>query len=189
MTKTKFTLKAIVLTGGKSVRMGEDKYLLTLNGDPQYVHLYKMLTSLRIDTFISCNNEQSKSISDAYPKIIDEQDSIGPIGGLFSAISHDSSCSWLIVACDLIHVNHLNIKLLCDSNDSNSEIVTFQKINSSFLETTLTIYNPTSFNCIKKAVEIQDYSLQNVLKKCCLKSIKIQDNKALTNANQPKDLK
>lgn len=168
--------------------MGKDKYLMDCNGKPQYLHIWEMLRSMAIPTFISCADNQSSDLQNDNPKIIDMTKNIGPMAGLEAAIMHDPTSSWLIIACDLIHINATAIRRLQDNNDLKNEVTTFLKTGSSFPETTFTIYNPKSFAHIKNALKAKDYSLQRVLKKCDVKLISPINDKVLTNANTPEDL-
>ncbi len=181
-------LNAIILIGGKSKRMGTEKYLLKVHEKPQFIHLYEMLKGEGISPYISCNKEQFDQIPNSYPKIADRFEGIGPMGGLVSAIHHDHKNPILLVACDLINLTPAIIEQLIAENDDEFDIVTYQRNGTSFNETTLTIYNPSSFTYFKQAVENRDYSLIGTLKKCLVKSIEIQDHAVLKNANTKDDL-
>ncbi|MFY0598496.1 MAG: molybdenum cofactor guanylyltransferase [Cyclobacteriaceae bacterium] len=180
-------LKALILIGGKSTRMGRDKFLLEPNGKPQYIHLHEMLMALELETFISCNDGQNALIPSSYKKVLDLKDSIGPIGGLYSAIKEDPESSWLVIACDLIKINKVSLKQLIDSYSGDCDIVTFQKEDSSYFETTATIYKPSCFKLINEHVDTGNYSLQRILKKSKVKTLAGSDE-VLKNANSSEDL-
>lgn len=182
-------LNAIILIGGKSERMGTDKYQLKVHDKPQYIRLYEMLSEEDISPYLSCSKQQFDQIPNDFSKIADRYDGIGPIGGLASAIYHDHKNPILLVACDLINLTKKGIQRLIDQNDDSFDVVTYQKKGTDFKETTLTIYNPTSFSYIKQAVDEREFSLVGILKRCKVKSIDVEDNSVLKNANTRDDLR
>ncbi len=182
-------VKALILIGGKSTRMGEEKYLIGINGKPQYAFLHDLLKAAGVDVFLSINMGQSQAIPPSFNTIVDQYTEIGPMGGLISAIAQDSKCSWLVVACDLIHLDQEGLQNLIEANEEAYDIVTYQQEDSPFFETTCTLYNPGSYILLRRALRNREYSLQNILKKSCVKSVIPHKPEILHNVNAPEDLK
>jgi len=182
-------MKALLLVGGQSTRMGAEKYLMNVNGQPQYVHLHQLLSDAGLDVCISCNLEQYKTIPSDYYRLVDQYDAIGPIGGLLAAINHSPEEAWLMVACDLVNVNADTIATLIDAVDDEHDIITYQGADSKYLETTITIYKPSAFREVLDTVEMGLYSLQRVLSNCKVKTINPAEDSELKNVNSPEDLK
>ena len=180
-------LKALVLIGGSSSRMGSDKFLMEINGKPQYLHLYHMISNLGIPTFISCTSDQTNKIHENIPLLIDKFKSIGPIGGLATAIKHDPGSDWLVVACDLINLQPTTIQEVISQNKGKG-IVTFQKVESAFPETTITIYCTDVFEIVQKAISQGKNSLQGILKSSNVHKIIPRNPSHLKNANTKADL-
>lgn len=181
-------MKALILIGGQSARMGAQKYLMNVNGQPQYVHLYQLLTEAGLDVCISCNVEQYRSLPQSYYKLVDQFDAIGPIGGLVAAINHSPEEPWLVVACDLVNVTKETINHLIEAADEEHDVITYQIDGSKHLETTITIYRPSAFRNVLDAVEMGLYSLQRVLQNAKVKTIAPGDASELKNVNEPEDL-
>ncbi len=181
-------LNAVILIGGKSERMGTDKYQLKVHDQPQYVHLYEMLSRPDIKPHLSCNKDQDAKIPDNYHKIIDQHEGIGPIGGLISAIQKDPKTPILLIACDLINLTENTIRQLIENNHPDHDVVTYHKQGTDFKETTCTIYNLSSFKYVSELVEQGAYSLLGILEKSKVKSIAVDDNEALKNVNTRDDL-
>lgn len=180
-------IKAIILTGGRSTRMGKDKYLMDLYGVPQYQHLYEMVERLNIPVFLSCSVGQAPKIPDSYQKILDLKSSIGPIGGIASAIKADPSAKWLVMACDLVKLTKTTLQKLLDAATSEADIITYQR-RSDYYETTLAVYKPSSFSAINEAVEAGQYSLQKVFQQCKVLALIAENEDGLRNANFPEDV-
>lgn len=180
--------KALLLIGGQSSRMGMEKYLMEVNGKTQYHHLHQMLTSLGLDVCVSCNLEQYRSLPESHYKLVDQYDSIGPIGGLVAAINHNPEVPWLVVACDLVNLTPDSLTKLIEAIDQEHDIITYKRSDAEYLETTITIYRPSSFRKILDAVDKGLYGLQRVLKECNVKVITPDGDKELKNVNTPEDL-
>lgn len=180
-------LKGLILIGGKSSRMGEPKHLLKRGGLPQYQFIYDLLLSLGIQSYISCNREQVKTFKDEHSVVVDSFDSIGPIGGVASAFEKEPETSWLVVACDLLSLSKEAIVDLVSANVLENDVVTYQKKGSPFLETTITIYNPTAAPFVSESVKSKEYSLQKLLKKCSVKTLEVGSSDFLKNVNTKSD--
>lgn len=108
----------IILAGGKSSRMGQDKGLMTFNGIPMILNIINTLKKLKIPTIIISNQDGYDVFElPVYPDIIKDK---GPMGGIHAALSKSSSSKNLIISCDtpLITPNILE-KLIdnCDKTD------------------------------------------------------------------------
>lgn len=180
--------KALILIGGKSTRMGTDKYLMEVDGIPQYQRLHQLLQTLGLEVYLSCNQTQQDSISTEYRKIIDVYEGIGPMGGLASALDADPDSDWLVVACDLINVQAETIRRLLEPETSDIDVITYKDPKSGFYETTITLYKHSVQPLVRAALEEKRYSLQGVLKKGKVHVILPGDYTELKNVNKPEDL-
>ena len=180
-------LKALILTGGKSSRMGTDKFLIEINGQPQYKILHKMLSTFAEQTFISCSKAQASQIQSPIPILLDKHENEGPMSGLVSAIDKDSTYSWLVVACDYFNLQTHHITQLIAGNDQSAKATLYQLQDSEFLEVTLAIYNPSIFQEIHHAYNQGERSLQKFLKRQNVKIITTTDISGLKNFNTPED--
>ncbi|WP_337251646.1 molybdenum cofactor guanylyltransferase [Maribacter halichondriae] len=91
----------LVLSGGKSSRMGTDKGLIDYHGAPQREYLYDLLSQVCERTFISLREEQESELPARMQTIIDLNEFKGPYNGLLSAHKKFPDVAWLVLACDL----------------------------------------------------------------------------------------
>lgn len=154
-------IKAIVLAGGHSVRMGSDKGNLVYHRKPQKYHTADLLKSLGIKTFISQRKDQSQTAG--YQYIIDIHDSIGPMGGLASAFDYSLS-PWLLVACDypFLEVDQI-IHLLTERDKSKKASAYFDAAANAYIPT-CAIYERSFEPLVFESISVGQYSLNNLLK-------------------------
>ena len=94
-------LYGLVLSGGKSTRMGTDKGLIEYHGVPQREYLYNLLSQVCENTFISLREEQKAEVPETMKTIVDLNEFRGPYNGLLSAHKKYPDAAWLVLACDL----------------------------------------------------------------------------------------
>lgn len=111
-------ITAIILAGGKSSRMGQDKGLLDFKGKPMVAHIIDHLKSCGVDDIIivSNNNEYKKFDQNLYPDIIKDQ---GPLGGVYTGLSHSYSEWNLIVSCDVPNLAPKYFELLIQQGQNS----------------------------------------------------------------------
>lgn len=97
---------AIILAGGKSSRMGQDKALLTLGGETQLSRTVALAKAAGCDQILISRN-QSGFIYDIYPDC-------GPLSGIQAALLHvrASSCLVLTIDTPLLNAQLINQLLL-----------------------------------------------------------------------------
>jgi len=78
-------LYGLVLSGGKSTRMGTDKGLIEYHGVPQRDYLYDLLTKVCDETYISLRKEQEENVPFGFQTLVDLNEFRGPYNGLLSA--------------------------------------------------------------------------------------------------------
>ncbi len=111
MTKIK-NLYGLILAGGFSKRMGQDKALMDYHGKPQIEYVYDLLGKHCVKIFLSKRPDQKtyKEIS----VVNDTQafTNIGPLGGILSAMKTYPENSWLVMGCDLPFVMDETLEFL-----------------------------------------------------------------------------
>lgn len=128
-------LYGLVLSGGKSTRMGEDKGLITYHDLPQREHLYHLLNEVCEQTFLSIRKDQEKEIPNTFNTIIDKDDFRGPYNGLLSAHIAHPEVAWLVLACDLPLMDKKALQELIAARNT-------EKIASAFADATNPLPEP-----------------------------------------------
>lgn len=99
---------AIILTGGKSSRMGRPKALLIFDGEPLITHLVCRLKSLFTDTVVVAAPEQELPPLQA-TLVRDEVAYQGPVGGIYYGLRAAKGEVCFVTSCD---VPFLNLSLI-----------------------------------------------------------------------------
>ncbi len=172
------TVKALVLAGGKSTRMNQDKGALEYHGITQRRHLYNQLANLGLETYLSCRPDQNH-IEDDLPQIHDRFIGLGPMGALLSAFQEDPNSAWLAVACDLPYLSNESLRFLLDNRDPAKTATAFNSPHDEFPEPLITIWEPKSYTNILQFMA-PGYS--------CPRKVLINSETHLLDAPEPKEL-
>ena len=98
---------AAVLAGGRSVRMGVDKTLLAVDGEPLVVRVVRVVDGVCDQTIVVTNRPEAladASLPGSIAVIADEVAYQGPLGGLATAMAHADHEWVLAVAADMPHL-------------------------------------------------------------------------------------
>ncbi len=122
----KTALFGLILTGGRSSRMGQDKGTLVYHQTDQYHHLYDLLNRFCVRTFFSCREDQKDIRETGYDCIPDSVDCGGPFNGILSAHTAFPEANWLIVAVDLPFITEETLSRLIENRDAEKTATVYQ---------------------------------------------------------------
>jgi molybdopterin-guanine dinucleotide biosynthesis protein A len=179
-------LNGLILTGGRSTRMGRDKSQLIYHGKPQREHLTELLAPYCEAVFWSVNAEQAVALpTTSQPVIIDWFDFPGPLNGILSAFAHDASTAWLVVACDMPLLTTQSFDALLRGRDSAKLATVFYDSNGRFPEPLLGIYEPAFNPVLLQAMAAGQYSPRQALQQHDVQILTVPDIRELANVNDP----
>lgn len=111
---------AIILAGGKSLRMKFDKQFLVIDNERL---MYKVIKNLErhFKEIIIVTNKPELYENSKYTIICDDIKNVGPLGGILAGLSKSKSQYSYIVACDMpnidnYYINYLKNKIVEDLN-------------------------------------------------------------------------
>lgn len=135
----------LVLTGGKSSRMGEPKALINYKGKAHALHIHEVLTKYCDQVFLSAQTNQWQGTElDRLAVIPDQKSNGGPMAGMLAAFAAHPDVNWLIVACDLVHFNSKTVEKLLANFDPNSVATCYKSKESDFPEALCALYTPAA---------------------------------------------
>lgn len=135
----------LVLSGGKSTRMGADKGLISYHGMPQRDYLYNMLNSICEATYMSVREDQRSEFDAPVNLIVDQNEFRGPYNGLLSAHKQFPDVTWLVLACDLPLMDEIALQELVSQRDASQMATAFALKENSLPEPLCAIWEPHAF--------------------------------------------
>ena len=186
-------IKGLVLTGGKSSRMGTDKSELNYNGKPQREFVKELLEANGMVTFysvgsgmnvISTGTEKSQVLN----VIRDVFHNIGPMGGICSAFQKHSNSAWFVLATDLPFINDDLVKLLLERRNPTKMATSVQGKKKGFLEPLIAIYEQKMFPILKQSLEEGNLSPSKILSNFEVEIVEV-DDEWVQNVNTQEEYK
>lgn len=135
-------LYGLVLSGGKSSRMGTDKSVIAYHGIPQREYLYDLLSQVCDETFISIREDQQVALPSQMEFIIDLNEFKGPYNGLLSAHRKYPDAAFLVLACDLPLIDITALKQLILERNPAKKATAFALKETPLPEPLCAIWEP-----------------------------------------------
>ncbi|RYG55484.1 molybdenum cofactor guanylyltransferase [bacterium] len=183
---------AAILAGGLSTRMGRDKALLEIEGEPLVRRTARTLESLFERTIVVTNREE---VADAaqLSAISDIHFNKGPLAGIEAALSHFAEATF-IVACDLPYLHTEFIQFQCQRWSQELDALVPQSNNG--LETLHAIWAPSCLPRVRESLEPErPPSLRRVLSQLNVQIITVEEARhfdtqlrCFENWNTPEDV-
>jgi len=183
----KKTINGVVLAGGKSTRMGQDKGLIKWYGKEQRYYMADLLKDYCTKVFISCRPDQVPDINQNYKTIKDRYEGSGPLGAILSAFDFDPHQAWLVVACDLILLDKLTIEYLLEHRNESVLATSFESPHDRLPEPLVTIWEPAAYSTLHSYLP-KGSCPRKILLNSEIEILKPPNSRALTNANTPQDV-
>ncbi len=139
----------VVLAGGRSTRLGQDKVRLRLPGDGRdmLARTADLLAACTDGVAVSCRAPAEGEDAPALPgvrAIHDAADGLGPFGGVWSAL-RELRQPILVLSCDLPFMDTTTLRRLIDARNARAPEVlmtTFLQAETGFIEALVSIYEP-----------------------------------------------
>lgn len=182
-------LNALVLAGGRSTRMGRDKAALEHAGRSQLEHAVELLRPFVSEVFVSVRADQRDDpLRSRFAQIVDAGDVQGPAAGIRAAQAHDPAAAWLVVACDLPHLDATTLAQLVAQRDPTKSATAYRSSHDGLPEPLCAIWEPGS----AAALEAFLATGRNCPRKFLINSDTLlldqPHPEALDNVNTPEDL-
>lgn len=180
-------LHGLVLAGGKSERMGEDKGLINYHGIPQREHVYTLLENLTDKTFISCRPDQVDEFGKKFNVLPDSILGLGPFGAILSAFREFPNHAWLVIACDIPLIDQKTIRQLIMSRNPSKMATAFYNPETSFPDPLATIWEPKIYPEMLHFFSLGYSCPRKVLINSDIELLQASDPEILLNANSPEE--
>lgn len=181
------TLNGLVLTGGKSLRMGQAKDKMNWHGKEQRYYAADLLKKFCSEVYISCRFDQADEIDGDYAVLPDTFLNMGPMGGILSALRFQRNKAWLVVACDLPLLNEETLQFLIAQRNPGKIATTYKSPFDGKPEPLITIWEPQSYPELLQFLGKDTTCPRKVLINNPVEILEPTDTDALMNVNTPAD--
>lgn len=179
----------LVLSGGKSRRMGRDKALLERDGQSQLAFMAGLLGQHVDRVYVSTREDQQHEPERArYDLVIDHYDDMGPLAGILSAMDDHPGADWLVVACDLPNISGETLRFLLDNQSSSRPFTAYLSSHDGLPEPLCALYRADSAVLLRQFADDGVHCPRKILIRsdtCLLEQL---DPASLDNVNTPGDL-
>jgi len=151
-------ITAIILTGGKSSRMGSDKALLVFNGQTLLNRAVDFCAVFCNEILISSNNPKHNVAG--IQRIDDEIENCGPIGGLDSSLKKSSNDWNFVWSVDAPFVQLEFVDFLISKTGNFDAVVPVHKVNK---EPLIALYHKKILPQVASRIEEGNYKMHFLL--------------------------
>lgn len=139
-------ITGIILLGGKSIRMGENKALMKLGSSTVIERLVKFMCSLFTQVILISNNPEEYDFLNL-PVYRDIYPGKGPLAGIHSGLVNSSSVKNFVISCDIPLIDSGIISFIVDYPTEKPIVITKA---DGFIQQLAGIYN----NCLIPSIEM-----------------------------------
>jgi molybdenum cofactor guanylyltransferase len=183
-------ISAVLLAGGESRRMGQDKTTLVFRGKPLWQTQVDLLRKLEPqEIFVSARTDPPWRPVDV-PFVADATPSRGPLSGITSALKRINTDHVLVLAVDIPAMTENYLCSLCKLIGPGRGVVPMIGDRAEPLAAIYPKFAETDFTM---ALSSADVSLQSLIKKLvalnklCLVRVSKEDEHLFRNLNKPGD--
>lgn len=185
LTKTKNY--GLVVCGGLSSRMGQDKSLLVYHQKSQRYHTRDLLRNFCQETFISCNPSQELSIDKRYRTLVDlpRFSGTGPMAALLTAFTQFPHHNIFAIGCDYPFLTEKDLSAFSTACKSEPIAAAFYHEKSRLYEPLLAYYSHRSAHLLFQLFERGQHSLQSFLQQVGAAKYFPADERSMNSVDTP----
>lgn len=183
----KKNITGIILSGGKSRRMGTDKGFLSFNGKLFTQASIDALKPLVSEIIIVSNNADYDVFG--LKRIEDIIENSGPLAGIYSGLNHSKTEYIIALSCDIPLISSGILKKLIEVIDEVSEVIQIESNGKSM--PLIALYKKSCKDVFYKLLQKGERRLQFAVNQCRVKNITLDTESAILtmNINTPEELK
>jgi len=149
----------VILAGGESKRMGQDKASMLMADDTLLNHVIRRIQPLFGVPFISVRESRKHLL---FPQLCDRMNGAGPMAGIETALERVDSQWVFAIACDMPFVSSGLIDAMAEKRDDHDMVVPF--VDGS-LQPLAAFYSKSCLPCMQSQLKSGDRSLKSLIRK------------------------
>ena len=185
------TISAVLLAGGKSSRMGQDKATMLFRGQPLWKTQLNLLRQLQpSEIFVSAQTDPAWRPPDI-DFVPDDQPSRGPLSGISATLAHTAAAHLLVLGIDMPFMTGKYLRELCERAEPACGFI---PIIEDKAEPLAALYPRAAGTEFAQALSGDDFSLQPLIRKLialgkmCPVQVAPEETVLFRNLNEPHDL-
>ncbi|MEN2401697.1 molybdenum cofactor guanylyltransferase [Flavobacterium sp. MC2016-06] len=179
-------LTVFILCGGKSTRMQAEKGLVLFQKKPFVEHIIQAILPITEKIKLITGTKEYDYLP--YEKIPDIISDKGPLGGIYTALTHSETEFNLILSCDIPLISTELLSELILKHNEEAGVTVFA--SESKVHPLIGIYSKKLLPIIKEAIEADELKMMDLLAKMPHQIINIEENENihLSNINSMDEL-
>ncbi len=155
-------VSAVVLAGGKNLRLGKNKALETIGGKSLIEHVIERLRPLASQILIVTSKQQSDLTVAGTETLLDLYPSKGPLVGMYTGLTYSRSSHSIMVACDMPFLNTELLQYMIELSGDFDAVV--PRLEEGKVEPLHAIYSKSCLPVIEKRLERNQLGVHSFLK-------------------------
>ncbi|MBN2807765.1 MAG: molybdenum cofactor guanylyltransferase, partial [Prolixibacteraceae bacterium] len=172
----------IVLSGGKSSRMGSDKGLMLLNGIPLVLRAANLLATIFEEVVISANSPVYEQYN--FRVVADEYLQCGPLGGIHAALKTIDTPLAFVLGCDMPLIDRDLIVSILQHRGLAPVTVPF--VNGK-MEPLCALYSKSLLPEIENRLQTGNFKMQDLILSAGYDLVETGESRGFANVNTPDD--
>lgn len=182
-------MTGIILAGGKSSRMGQDKGLLLYEGMPLIQYAIDAIKPVAETVLIVTSNDEYTQFG--YPLIADVYKERGPLSGIYSGLISSKSENNIVLGCDMPNLTTELLKYLVSQVKDEAVLIPSFKGKTEQLAG---FYSKKCLSIFKQEIEKNNLKVKSAISLLPHRFLEIEEQfnfykpELFTNFNSPRDL-
>lgn len=194
----------IVLCGGKSTRMGQDKGSMGVGGKPMIIHVIETISRVADEIILVFRNDDQV---DDYKNVLNnlqltEKSKLlictdlikdqGPMAGILTGLKYVTSSKAMVIPCDSPFISEQFVKRMFAYSDDSNYDAYVPKWSDNKLEPLHSIYKKNLYFIVQKLIKENIRDVKSFIMKLNVKFIDAESldktGRSFLNINQMKDI-
>jgi molybdenum cofactor guanylyltransferase len=178
----------LILAGGSSSRMRQDKAALQYAGVTQLDRAFELAGRHVPQVFVSVRASQiTDPARSQKPMIVDSVGGEGPIVGIRSALAAYPDVAWLVLACDLPFLSDAALSQLLRERDATALATAYRSAHDGLPEPLCAIWEPAAAAALAAYDSGGGICPRKFLIRHAVPLLEPEDLRALDNVNTPEE--
>ena len=180
-------LHGLILAGGRSTRMGQDKsQLVYRQGQNEVERLADLCRGLHVAPHVSVRNAEDAE-AHSLPAVVDRFVDMGPAGAIASALMSQPDAAWLVLACDLPLLDADTLEQLIDARRPDRFATAARGPGKEWPEPLVAIYEPRAYPRLLQFLGLGYSCPRKMLINSDVEVLELASSGPLTNVNTPEE--